>query len=56
MGKTYRKIPVRARGVKWLRTPKYKGKLLDGTVPRRDIVTDYDDKPIAALKEIKHKI
>lgn len=38
---------------KYLRTPKYRWKLLD-TQSRGPVVTDWDDKPIAALKELHH--
>ncbi len=47
MGKTFRTIPNN-----WMRHPKYKHKLLAGE-PRKQITTDWDDKPIAALKEVR---
>ena len=50
MARTYRNIPKN-----WNRRPKYKHKLLVGESPKT-IVTDYDDKPIAARKENKHKV
>lgn len=51
MGKTFRHFPRD----KWIRTPKHKHKLLAGD-KRADIVTDYDDMPVAARKESwKHK-
>lgn len=50
MSRTYRNIIQRPYGPKWLRKPRYKGRLLAG-VPRKQVVTDYDDKPIAALAE-----
>lgn len=49
MSKTHRNIPIQ----KWMRTPKYKHKLLAGQ-SIKTVVTDWDDNPIAALKE-KHK-
>lgn len=48
MSKTYRTIPH-----KWTRRPKYKHKLLAGDIPRKQITTDWEDKPIAALKEVR---
>jgi hypothetical protein len=46
MGCTIRKFPLD----KWMRTPRHKHKLLAGD-KKGDIVTDYDDKPVAARKE-----
>jgi hypothetical protein len=45
MSRTIRTLPKRT-----LRQPKYKHKLLAG-IPRKQVVTDYDDKPVAALYE-----
>jgi hypothetical protein len=50
MGKTYRNIPSK----KWTRTPRHKWKLASGKSPK-DIVTNWDDKPIAANKEKYHR-
>ena len=49
MGKTFRNIKYCNR----FRNPKYKHKLLEGD-SKGDIVTDYDDKPVAARKEGKY--
>ena len=49
MGKTHRNI----KHAGFLRNPKYKHKLLAGD-KKADIVTDYDDKPVAARKEGKY--
>lgn len=46
MSRTFRKIPKK----KWIRTPKYKHKFFTGESIKH-IVTDWDDKPIAAIKE-----
>ncbi len=45
MSRTRRNIPK-----KWNRKPKYRWKLLAGLSPK-NIVTDWDDVPIAARKE-----
>ena len=49
MGKTFRNI----KHAGWNRSPKFKHKLLAGD-SKGDIVTDYDDKPVAARKESKY--
>ena len=54
MSRTYRTIIQRPYGPKWLRKPRHKGRLLAG-VPRKQVVTNYDDKPIAALRERRAK-
>jgi hypothetical protein len=41
---------MRGRGQKWMRTPRHKHKLLAGE-PAKQVVTNWDDKPIAALRE-----
>jgi hypothetical protein len=46
MSRTYRKVPKH----KWLRTPRYKWKLQAG-ISRKQVVTDFDDKGIAAKRE-----
>ena len=51
MSRTYRNVPVN----KWHRTPRYKGKLVDGA-SRKRVVTEYDDKPVAGLKENRHRL
>lgn len=53
MSKTHRTIIKRKRGINWMRTPKFKHKLLAGE-SMKSVTTDWDDKPIAALKEVKH--
>ena len=49
MSKTTRNVPPSK--VKWLRTPKHKHKLLAGE-PKKQVVTNWNDKPIAARKEV----
>ena len=51
MAHTIRNVP----SFKWNRTPRFKWKLLAG-ISRKNIVTNYDDKPIAARKEFKYGI
>jgi len=53
MSKTHRIIIKRKRGINWMRNPKHKHKLLAGE-PSKTVVTNWDDKPIAALEEVKH--
>ena len=50
MGKTRRNIDYAG----YIRRPKFKHKLLAGD-SKGDIVTDYDDKPVAGRKENKYK-
>lgn len=52
MSRTIRNVPKPS--VKWNRTPKFKGKLIAG-VPSKQVTTNYDDKPIAARKEMFNK-
>lgn len=47
MSDTHRTIPNN-----WYRRPKYKHKLIAGE-PRKQITTDWDDKPVAALREVR---
>ena len=50
MARTYRKII----SVKWMRQPRYKWKLLAG-IPRKQVVTDFDDKTISAILQMHKK-
>ena len=54
MARTRRNIPKRGKHDKWLRTPRYWWKLKAGLSPKV-IVTDRDDKLIAARRETDHK-
>jgi hypothetical protein len=47
MSRTYRNVP----NGKHMRTPQYRWKLRAG-IPRKSVTTDWDDKPIAANREI----
>jgi hypothetical protein len=47
MSRTYRNVP----NDKHMRTPRYRWKLRIG-IPRKSVTTDWDDKPIAASREI----
>lgn len=49
MSDTYRNVPT-----SWLRHPMYRWKLLSG-IPRKQVVTDWDDKPVAAMKETRSR-
>jgi len=55
MAKTIRTIIKRKQHIKWMRCPKCKHKMLAGE-SHKQIVTDWSDKQIAALKEMKHKL
>lgn len=45
MSRTHRNLPPH-----WNRRPRYRWKLLAG-IPRKQIATERDDKPVAARKE-----
>jgi hypothetical protein len=51
VSRTKRKIPKRGHGIKWLRTPRHKWKLVAG-IPTKQVVTDWDDKHVAAVDEV----
>jgi hypothetical protein len=51
MSRTKRKLPTWGS---WLRYPQYKWKLLAG-IGRKKIVTEYDDKNVAAFNEVPAK-
>ena len=54
MARTIRNITKQCGYVKWLRTPRYKHKLLAGE-SIKTIVDDWSDKPVAGNREMKHK-
>lgn len=62
MARTYRNIPTIHRSggrsyPRFIRKPRFRWKLLAGIpVHSKHLVTDWDDKPIAALHEAKHQI
>lgn len=51
MSRTKRNLPTWGA---WLRYPRYKWKLLAG-IKKKEIVTEYDDKPIAGFNELPYK-
>lgn len=51
MAKTIRNIPKN----KWMREPRHKHKLLAGE-SRKQVTTNWDDKPISARRENKHRL
>lgn len=51
MSRTKRNLPT--WGI-WLRYPRYKWKLLAG-ISKKKIVTEYDDKNVAAFDELPYK-
>ena len=38
---------------RWFRSPRYKHKLLDDTISRKEVVSDWEDKPYAAFREVR---
>ncbi len=54
MSRTYRNLPNNAGRSSYHRTPRHRHRLLAGE-SSKVVVTDWDDKPVAARKEAKHQ-
>ena len=55
MARTRRNVPKQGKYEKWIRTPRYKWKLKAGGLKRKVIVTDWDDRRIAACRETDYR-